>query len=329
MKRVMGMVLVRETGIGIPNLVVTVFDSDCSAEDVRGHRDHGQLLKAVGRRLSSVLTDRDGRFDLPAADLEFPGNEPRPNLILAVFAPEDVQDPAHPFPLPPEQRLLYVSTMPRSDVGAQEAYVIRLLQAQIDRFRIPVGPYGTSIERGVRDLSDTLLNSWALREGMRERLEERVRLEQKRHQEARQVARAKLQHFSALPLHMRSADAQAAALVIRGKSELGEALPRLQDRAVNDALSKMKNSEVKPTMQLRLSVDAVESLGLTVKDGKITGKVRAADLTKVLRSTVNVLDLVRARDADDVVLDDLEQRYLTTTDDAPNPAPRRTPRSPR
>src|SRR5207249_3509965 len=90
----------------------------------------------LGKRIGSVLTDQEGKFTLASEDLEFQGNESRPDLVILVFAPEDVQKLEEPYPLPPEKRVLYISSVPRVDAGAEEAFVIRLLQAQLDKFNI-------------------------------------------------------------------------------------------------------------------------------------------------------------------------------------------------
>ena len=85
-----------------------------------------------------MLTNQDGKFVLTPEDLEFPGNEPRPDLVIVVFAPEDIHDGQFPYPRPPEDRILYMSIVARFDAGAQEAFVIRLLQSQLDRHQIDI-----------------------------------------------------------------------------------------------------------------------------------------------------------------------------------------------
>src|SRR5262249_44656902 len=123
MNKLTGYVLVKETNVGIPNLVVAVFDSERTLASSSGEKGTFSFSDC-GKRIGSVLTDRDGRFSLQREGLEFQGNEARPDLVLVVFAPEDVGDPDHPVPLPPAKRVLYVSAAPLTDAGGEEAIVI-------------------------------------------------------------------------------------------------------------------------------------------------------------------------------------------------------------
>ena len=139
MFRSFGNITVKETGEGIPNLVVAVFDTDQVQLDL----DHvGAPTSEGGRadRIGSVLTDANGRFELTfeKADFQLSDQEERPDLMLVVFAPEDSRSANEPSPLAPQERVLHVSRVPRQDAGRTEAYAIRLLKAQLDRFEIPV-----------------------------------------------------------------------------------------------------------------------------------------------------------------------------------------------
>src|SRR5437763_8020856 len=98
MKRISGLVLVKETGIGIPNLLVAAYDCEADTDPARkaARPEPDELLRHTGRRLGSVLTDSKGQFCLNAEDLAFPGNDERPDLRIAVFAAEDVQGVDNP-----------------------------------------------------------------------------------------------------------------------------------------------------------------------------------------------------------------------------------------
>src|SRR5438105_4358270 len=145
MKKLHGFVLVKETNTGIPNLLVAAYDSEIDLRDVSTNptaADAGvgpQILERLGKRLGSVLTGPDGKFEMSSDDLCFQRGDPRPDLVLAIFAPEDVIDAQHPYPYPPDKRILYISGVSRTDAGAEEAYFIRLLQAQLDKFHIQTG----------------------------------------------------------------------------------------------------------------------------------------------------------------------------------------------
>src|SRR5206468_12951748 len=120
MKQICGYVLVKETNSGVPNLVVTAYDCEKSIEEIiADHREkNGASLEKLGKRIGSVLTDQDGKFTLKSNELEFQGNESRPDLLIVILAPEDIQGIDDPFPLSQEKRVLYMSTVPRTDAGA-------------------------------------------------------------------------------------------------------------------------------------------------------------------------------------------------------------------
>ena len=164
MKQISGHVLVKETNLGIPDLIVAAYDSGRPIRESlrRGPDGKGLSLQDAGRRIGSVLTEPDGRFVLTSEDLEFQGNEQRPNLLIIVFAPEDVQGLDMPYPLPPEERILYISAVPRNDAGAEEAFTIRLLQAQLDHFDLKAG--ASSPDSSVDDhrLAAAIEGSWNL-----------------------------------------------------------------------------------------------------------------------------------------------------------------------
>src|SRR5213080_848800 len=117
MKQIYGYVLVKQTNYGVPNLVVTAYDSEKSQEELRANnsKEGSFSLENLGKRLGSILTGQDGKFVLQSEELEFQGNESRPDLLIVVFAPEDIQAVDNPFPLPPEERVLYISAIPRTD----------------------------------------------------------------------------------------------------------------------------------------------------------------------------------------------------------------------
>ena len=174
MKQLSGYVLVKETGVGVQNLVITVYDARDVAHATLEQRRSVPLTEQLGRRLGSVLTDSEGRFLLSSEDLEFDGNEARPNLSVAVFAPEDVQSLKSPLPLPPDERLLFLSSVPRKDAGAEEAFVIRILQAQLDRFSMSTvasAAQGASV--GAR-LADAIESAWDVPAYLKERFRQRI-----------------------------------------------------------------------------------------------------------------------------------------------------------
>ena len=101
--RISGRVVLKESGIGIPDLLVVIHDIDpeSQTDGARERAEHeepeeGQRTVRApggpGDRLGSSLTDRDGAFHLSFEDNEFriqDAKERRPDLHLVVMAPEE------------------------------------------------------------------------------------------------------------------------------------------------------------------------------------------------------------------------------------------------
>jgi hypothetical protein len=319
MKRIVGKVLARESNSGIPDLVVSVFDSDLTIEDIRERQLSEPLLRRLGRRISSVLTDAEGRFSLSTENLEYPGNEARPDLLLLVLAPEDVQDIKRPYPLPAEERVLYVSTVPRVEAGAEEAYVIRLLQAQLDLFRIAAGVSGQDRDSSVRDLTSMRLRGFDLRDGVRDAMEKRLTAERQRIEAARTEARKKISQLSAVPRHLRDKKVSSQSLLITDKAALATDLRSMQAEAVSDALSRLAKRSTPPTLRLHLTEKEVRDLGLTIQGEKVSGVLTGAKLATQVRSLVNLTDLIRTRAFVPPPLEELERKYLSGVDNSNSP----------
>ena len=134
MNKVTGKVLLHETGGGILNLVVTVYDVDSDTlpqEAIQFKR--ASLVnfweQLQGNRLGSVLTDQDGTFVLEYDDKEL--NEKRPDLLLFVTAPEGPGlDGCSP--------VLHVSCGIRQNAGRIESYLIRLTAEELKGAGVPL-----------------------------------------------------------------------------------------------------------------------------------------------------------------------------------------------
>jgi len=118
MFRIFGTATVKETGEGVPNLVVAAYDTDEAQLDLDRLRTT-TVEGGWGDRIGSVLTDTGGRFELSfdKADFQQGDQEARPDLLVMVYAPEDSQSATEPSPLTPRERLLHVSRVPRQDAG--------------------------------------------------------------------------------------------------------------------------------------------------------------------------------------------------------------------
>jgi hypothetical protein len=231
--------------------------------------------------------------------------------VLVIFAPEDVQDLNHPYPLPPEERILYISSVPRDDAGAEEAYVIRLLQEQLERFHIATGLTELGYERDVTMLAGPTLRAAKLRDGLRAALDEQRTRARRETEEARRNAQAKVAMLSAIPASLRNADARRAAYLISSKADLPRELPTLQKSAVNAAIDRLRAAKTRPTMRLYLTADQVSELQLQVDGNKVGGVVSAEALRKTVPEIGGITDLVRVRTDEPPSPDALEKRYLS------------------
>lgn len=143
MNRISGKVVLKESGVGIPDLLVVIYDAD-TTEPV----DIGSSAAAATtppsptiprptipcHRLGSTLTRRDGSFELAFDDAEFQiqtADKKRPSLLLNVIAPEDTGTD-------PDSRVLFASSSVRYNAGRTEQYLIRLTAEQMERAGVPL-----------------------------------------------------------------------------------------------------------------------------------------------------------------------------------------------
>lgn len=205
MKRIYGSVLVKETNSGVPNLVVVAYDSEKTMQEIISNHKEGsftpQFIEKLGKRMGSVLTDSDGKFEVNSELLDFQGNESRPDLLLVILAPEDVIDEKHPFPLPPEKRILYISSVSRTDAGAEEAYIIRLRQSQLDHHKIKVT--STQDETNGDQFVSSINLAWRFKENMREQLQPYIRKQYDEVKKIKDEAKHKFRNLTAIPKHQR------------------------------------------------------------------------------------------------------------------------------
>src|SRR6267142_1121950 len=91
MNKINGKIVIKETGVGLPDLLIVVHDlgsQKCPKEvnDKASGQISDLLQRLPGRRIGSVLTDKNGRFALEYPDAEVDGTEQakRPSLVLLV-----------------------------------------------------------------------------------------------------------------------------------------------------------------------------------------------------------------------------------------------------
>lgn len=310
MKQIFGYVLVKETNVGIPNLVVAAYDSEKSMQEIVASRRAKKDFSPddLGRRISSVLTDQSGKFTLNRNELEFQGNESRLDLLIVVFAPDDVQNIDEPFPLPSEQRILYVSTVRRQDAGAEEAFVIRLLQAQLDHFHIPISATMQGSEGDVQSYVDSVQKTVQFRDTLRKKLQPSLQKEQKKAEKIQQLAQGKVKNLSAIPQYLREGKIRNNQFLINGKQDLASNLVAKQDEAIANGLKRFQTRQ--PVMRLTLTKNDLEDLGLREVEGKIAGEVDPKKLFEKTRALTKGVDLVKVRGLNNPSPEELERKYL-------------------
>lgn len=154
---VYGKVIIKGTFVGIPNLLVVVYDIDAARQEQADEDLDAVISNAAARawidfpgdRIGSVLTARDGSFTLGYRDAAFnrtPAGEHRPDLVFFVLAPDvRVGDTYLGQPVP--QRLLHYAYVARKDAGQREALIVALEPALLDQRGIAYP--GSASARGI------------------------------------------------------------------------------------------------------------------------------------------------------------------------------------
>jgi hypothetical protein len=168
---ILGKILHKESGAGIPDLLVDLFDFDAwpdpeegdgtSGRDSTGDAGSARLptdvaaLYKLGERIGSVITDASGqfRFDVIPKDFNLPGTTPetKPDLVMVVLAPDEPG-----FDL--AKRVLYFSKDVRFNAGSREAYVIRFNTAFLKEHDIPFGVRPEEDRKSAQDKISAYVN---------------------------------------------------------------------------------------------------------------------------------------------------------------------------
>jgi len=169
-----GKVTLKETGVGIPDLLVVLFDIDPGVRNEENFSSTGSVTilrtqppAAPGDRIGSVLTDSNGAFSLSYGDAEFRilnPSEKRPDLQLMVLAPEDADTDQPPM-------VLYNSKLPRINSGKTESYLIRISIKQLTEAQIPIPSQDNtdnSVQNKIQSFREKKLAQKNLRDGIRE-----------------------------------------------------------------------------------------------------------------------------------------------------------------
>jgi len=304
MKRIFGRVLVKETNLGVPDLVVAVFDVDPSGTpggdppaDTGSTNGAVAIVSTLQNRLGSILTDASGAFDLPISE-ETPqhyGTDQTPDLVLAVLAPEDSVDAHNPFPRPFEERLLYLSRSPRAKAGPVEAYLIRITQAQLDAFDIPAVDSGTSVAAQVTTFTAALERQANIQQELKQRLAPALQGRVDRALQVRADAKKVFANLASLRSGLRD-----YPYLVKDARDLQNAT-QVQQAAIQAGLTRLAN--YRGPFALRLREDELADLGLKKDDsGAVTGKVASDVMAERLLAPSAGPDLVRKRTLLDVTV---------------------------
>lgn len=142
MNKVSGKVLLKETNVGIPDLLVEIYDVDANMRREQS-TDAQESTKisteqlarwplSHAMRLSSGVTQADGAFELNYEDTDFRrrnSEKQRPDLLLILRAPEE--EPTEGKDGQQKVNILYLSKEIRQDASANEVYVIRMSTAKL------------------------------------------------------------------------------------------------------------------------------------------------------------------------------------------------------
>ncbi len=142
LNRISGRVIVRETAVGIPDLLVILHDVDPGTVPEEnlgtaapiGIAPTAAANTGVGDRIGSRLTDGNGRFEISYEDDEFRIRNPdekRPDLWLVVAGPEESGANT-------ATRVLFSATEIRQNAGRNEEYLIRVSVDALTKAGIPV-----------------------------------------------------------------------------------------------------------------------------------------------------------------------------------------------
>ncbi|HKO96746.1 MAG TPA: hypothetical protein VJU86_07135 [Pyrinomonadaceae bacterium] len=145
---VSGKVIHKESGSGIPNLLVDLFDIDSpnDPETPNVNLGNGEFLRTLSSpnaaaadvefwdRLGSVITDEQGRYkvEFGLEDANLPGEtEKKPDLMLVVLAPDEPG-------LEVGQRVLHFSRYIRYNIAGEESEIVRLPTSLLKAKGIPI-----------------------------------------------------------------------------------------------------------------------------------------------------------------------------------------------
>ena len=212
--KVSGKVLLKETGIGIPDLLIEVYDIDPNTkpEIIVQFTQNNPNFAAnspnfwqnfSGDRLGSVPTDESGKFELVYEDDDFQTGETegkRPDLMVLVIAPEEKKDAPCP-------QILHISCGIRQNAGRVENYIIKLTKKQLEDagIELPQAVTGDSQqpEIVIKRMAQAVERQEQITEGFRQIASQRVKQERELTKTLEANTAKVLESLSSVPLSLR------------------------------------------------------------------------------------------------------------------------------
>src|ERR1051325_8451471 len=256
--KIEGKVLVKETLVGVPNVIVTAYDIDL--EPNRDEVFNTSIDPGVdfwskfknGDRLGSVVTDKNGLFSLIYDDNAFRSNyvEKRPDIILVVTAPE--QQGIEPCPT-----ILYISCNIRKNAGRIENFIVWIPSQLLAKVGIKVvEPSTTSGEQEPKDIVKEMENKYSRERKIEVGTKAIISKRNALNQQIRNDVNAKVQEFvtSLSKLPTDSSNQYAGAYV-----KPGENIEKATDQVIAKAIQNVVNT-VSLKKHVSVSQDQLASL---------------------------------------------------------------------
>ena len=165
-----GKVVLKESGIGIPDLVVVIYDLDPGTGPEEDFSPPNPATNPpqptpplLGDRLGSVRLSADGSFQLTYDDAEYRiqnSTEKRPDLLLLILAPEDADSVSPPT-------ILFSSKLLRQNSGRLESYFIRISSDQLRKV-------GVNPPNEEKESSENKIQSYMREKNSKFQLNERI-----------------------------------------------------------------------------------------------------------------------------------------------------------
>ncbi len=261
MNTVKGQVVVKDTGIGIRNLLISVYDVDprSGATDELLATDIGSIgniwQSIQGDRLGSVLTDEGGNFELPFEDSAFQigdNKEERPDLILIVTAPEE----SGVRPCPP---VLHVSCGIRQNAGRIESFLIRLTGEQLEKAGVSTPSPSVVSSTITKQVRNRLSARTEIRADIREIVRTKLESERKSRKKNQAVVRDYVRTKATAPF--RKPDGRLVDTYVADGEKVSDVNRRVMKRNLTDTINQ---GQLKG--HLDLNEDKLTALNIEVGD---------------------------------------------------------------